>query len=498
MSQLPAYLLDIQREIEGHGRGYGLDFWETSFEILDYRKMQEVAAFGGFPVRYPHWRFGMDYERLMKTHTYGMGKIYELVINNDPCYAYLLRSNSRTEHKLVMAHVYGHNDFFKNNYWFSKTNRKMMDEMANHGTHIRRHYDSFGHTPVENFIDACLTLEDLIDPNAPFRERRAGPRSVIEEAPSETQKVPKMKAKAHMQGFINPPAFVKQQLEKMREDVKKKKCVPEEPEKDVLKFLIEFAPLEPWQRDILTIIRDEAYYFVPQRQTKIMNEGWASYWHSRMMTHDLLTNAEFIDYADVHSSTMGSQPGVINPYKLGVELYRHIEDRWNKGRYGSDYHNCADLIKKRNWDKRLGEGREKVFEVRRIYNDITFVDEFIDAEFAEAQKLFVYGFNRRTNEYVIVDRDYTKVKEKLLFSLTNFGLPYIYVTDANFNNRNELLLQHQYTGFDLQMDWAKDTMRNLHTLWTRPVHLETQVEGNRKRFSYDGKEYHEEFLRGEE
>ena len=124
-----------------------------------------------FPTRYPHWRFGMEYEQLSKGYIYGLQKIYELVINNDPCYAYLMKSNALTDQKLVMAHVYGHCDFFKNNFWFSQTNRKMMDQMANHGNRIRRHMDRFGVEEVENFIDACLSIEDLIDIHLPFIKR---------------------------------------------------------------------------------------------------------------------------------------------------------------------------------------------------------------------------------------------------------------------------------------------------------------------------------------
>ena len=130
---LPAELRDLQVEIEGHARAYGLDFYETIFEVLDYDELSEIAALGGFPTRYPHWRFGMEYEQLSKGYSYGLQKIYELVINNDPCYAYLLGSNGIVDQKLVMAHVYGHCDFFKNNIYFGHTSRKMMDETANHG-----------------------------------------------------------------------------------------------------------------------------------------------------------------------------------------------------------------------------------------------------------------------------------------------------------------------------------------------------------------------------
>ena len=126
-----------------------------------------MAAYGGFPLRYPHWRFGTEYEQLTKGYAYGLQKIYEMVINNDPCYAYLMNANALIDQKLVMAHVYGHCDFFKNNAWFSQTNRKMMDEMANHGPHPPL-LDRHGVEEVEEFIDACLCIEDLIDIHAPF------------------------------------------------------------------------------------------------------------------------------------------------------------------------------------------------------------------------------------------------------------------------------------------------------------------------------------------
>ena len=147
---LPKELADVQVEMEEHARRYGLDFFPTIFEVVDVDQLNAIAAYGGFPTRYPHWRFGMEYERLAKGYAYGLQKIYELVINNDPCYAYLLGSNSITDHKMVIAHVYGHCDFFKNNYWFSQTNRKMIDEMANHGNRIRRYMDRFGVEEVED------------------------------------------------------------------------------------------------------------------------------------------------------------------------------------------------------------------------------------------------------------------------------------------------------------------------------------------------------------
>src|SRR5262245_13350770 len=161
-------LLDWMQAIKTKAVEYGLDFFEVIYEVLPFDTMNQIAAYQGFPVRYPHWKWGMEYEKLSKRDAYGLGRIYEMVINTDPCYAYLQESNSVTDQKLVMAHVYGHADFFKHNFWFSKTNRKMLDEMANHATRVRRHIDRHGQDAVERFIDACLSLESLIDPHSVF------------------------------------------------------------------------------------------------------------------------------------------------------------------------------------------------------------------------------------------------------------------------------------------------------------------------------------------
>jgi stage V sporulation protein R len=480
-------LRKIQMEIEGYAREYGLDFYETIFEVLDFDELNEVAAYGGFPTRYPYWRFGMEYDQLSKGYAYGLQKIYEMVINNDPCYAYLLKCNHLVDQKIVIAHVYGHCDFFKNNYWFSKTNRKMMDKMANHGTKIRKFIEKFGLETVESFLDCCLSLANLIDFHSPFIKRPPSyPGAGMEDSGHLT--VQKLKAKEYMDRYINPEEYIREQKDRIREEIRLKHRFPSEPQKDVLKFLLDHAPLSRWQQEMLSIVREEAYYYAPQMQTKIMNEGWASYWHSTIMTEKVLRDSEVIDFADHHSGTLASSPGRVNPYKLGIELFRDIEDRWNRGRFGLEYEQCDDMLKKMQWDTHLNEGREKIFEVRKIHNDVTFIDTFLNQEFAEAQKLFVYQYNPRTGQNEIVDRDHRKVKEGLLFSLTNFGQPYIYVLDGNYQNRGELLLGHKWTGIELQLDHAQDTLMNVGRIWQRPTHILTVTNGKEFMISFDGKE----------
>lgn len=490
LRRLPSHLHDMQVEIEVYARQYGLDFFPIIYEVLDYKTMNEVAAYGGFPTRYPHWRFGMDYEQLSKGYEFGLQKIYEMVINTNPAYAYLLEGNSLVDQKIVMAHVCAHVDFFKNNYFFSKTNRKMIDGMANHAALVRRHMGRHGVDQVEDFIDICLSLENLIDPMSLYIARAAKPEDDDNDRDSPTE-VPKLRAKNYMDSYINPPEYLEAQRQKLEQEKKKQKKFPPAPERDVLGFLGQHAPLERWQRDCLEIIRKEAYYFAPQAMTKIMNEGWATYWHSKIMTEKALGAHEIIDYADACSGVLSSAPGQLNPYKLGVELFRHIEERWNKGHFGKEWEECQDIEAKHDWDRRLGLGRQRIFEVRKLYNDITFIDEFFTLDFCIDQKFYTIGHNDRSGNWQIVSREFKKVKEQLLNMLTNRGQPVISVVDGNFENRGELLLWHSHDGVDLDLPRARDTMLNIFRVWSRPVSLMTKLNDKGKLLRCDKDGYSE-------
>jgi stage V sporulation protein R len=486
------HLTSLIGEIEDYARAYGLDFFPVIFEMLDYEGINMVASYGGFPTRYPHWRFGMQYEYMQKSYGYGLHKIYEMVINNNPCYAYLLNSNQIVDQKLVIAHVYAHCDFFKNNAYFKNTNRRMMDEMANHGNRVADYMSTYGRDLVEDFIDVCSSLENLIDPNALFEPTERREDRAPDDAPP-PRDVARLKSKSYMDPFINPPAYLEQQR-KAQEEAHARQQFPSRPAKDVLRFLIEYAPLPNWKRDILSMIREEGYYFAPQAQTKIMNEGWASYWHEKIMTEKALRASELVDFADHHSSTLAVHPGQLNPYKLGYELFHDIERRWNTGCFGKDYDECDDIARKAAWKRDAGEGREKIFQVRAIYNDMTFVDEFLTEEFCRQHKLFTYSLNERNGRYEIADRDFRAVKEKLLFQLTNLGHPYVTVVDANFDNRGELYLKHRFDGVELRTDYAKATMEALYRVWTRPVHVQTVSSEAAVVLTYDGTTHRERAL----
>ena len=504
--RLPKGLARVQQQIEGIAREFGLSFFRTFFEMVDYAQMNALAAYGGFPTRYPHWRFGMEHQQFTKSYEYGLHKIYEMVINNDPTYAYLLEGNTMMDQKLVMAHVYGHADFFMNNMYFADTNRKMIDEMANHATRVWRYQERHGVERVERFIDACLTIEDLIDPAAMFANVPGGgmsaagngeqgdSRDEAEYGYSTPADVGRMPAKEYMDRYVNPPAYLKQMRERHEREKQQAQRFPARAERDVMGFILLHAPLENWERDVLSMLREESYYFLPQRQTKVMNEGWASYWHSKMMTTRILDDSEIIDYADHHAGTVATQPGRLNPYKLGIELFRDIERRWNAGQFGPEWDSCESMAERANWDRKLGLGLEKIYEIRRIHCDTTFLDEFLTPEFCIEQQLFVSKQEPKTKQRVIDTRQFDKVKQYLLFQFTNGGRPVIEIVDANFSNRGELLLLHRHVGVDLRWDWAEEVLQQLTHLWKRPVKIETLRGDKPVRLGHDGEKSSEESL----
>ncbi|MBL8764644.1 MAG: SpoVR family protein [Phycisphaerae bacterium] len=478
-TELSSELRAHMEAIKARAVSYGLDFFEVVFEVLPFDTMNQIAAYGGFPVRYPHWRWGMEYEKLSKRDAYGLGRIYEMVINNDPCFAYLQESNSVTDQKLVMAHVYGHADFFKHNFWFGKTNRKMMNEMANHSTRVRRHIERHGRETVERFLDACLSVEHLIDPHSVYRG--AAPAAASEDEGFHADRLP---AKEYMDPFINPASELDRQR-RVYEERKQARAArfPGEPTRDVLLFLLRHARLEDWQQDVLGIVRDEAYYFAPQAMTKIMNEGWATYWHSKLMTRHFLDASEIVQYADQHSGVVHMPPGGFNPYKIGVELWKDIELRWNTGRHGPAWERLEGIGVREAHDDGSKAGRDKIFEVRRIYNDVSFIDEFLTEDFCERHRMFQGQTDAQTGVTRVASRDFARVKRTLLHHLTNAGQPFVYVTDGNYLNRGELYLAHQWTGLEIDAAKAGETLANLRLIWGRPVHLQMRMKDDLWLFS---------------
>lgn len=449
-------------------RDFGLDFYPTVVEFLTYDQISEVAAYGGFPVRYPHWSFGEQYEELSRGYEHGYHRICEMVVNTNPCYLYCLDSNTIVDHITVIAHATGHNHFFKNNCFFSQTSQNMLNELANHGTRIRNYSSEFGKEVVGKFIDRCLMIDTLVDPAAAWKKREV--RDIVFRPKREYQFPRRIKVdRDYMEDWINTKEWKQQENERIEhEELMKQIGVFENPTKDIMGFIKDNAPLNRMEQDILSMLYEEALYFAPQRQTKTINEGFASWVDSGIMArYGLAEDSGIHDYAHHKAGVLGGKFSM-NPYKLGYQLLCDIEERYNKGRYGKAYDECEDIQKKKNWDLNLGEGHDKVFEVCKHYNDVTLISEFFDQEFCDKYEFFHWQ-KFPNGEYKIIDRDANKIKQLLLKSKLNGGLPEIQLVDPNHKNKRIFLMEHKWDGRTLLKNYTEDTLKALSKLWKGPT-----------------------------
>ncbi|HXG64457.1 MAG TPA: SpoVR family protein [Blastocatellia bacterium] len=454
---------------------FGLDPYPVHFEIVPATVMYEVGSYA-LPGRYSHWTFGKAYHRMKMMYDYGLSKIYEVVINSNPSYAFLLETNSLIQNKLVIAHVLGHVDFFKNNVYFSKTNRRMIDEAAIHARRMAEYEFTYGRKVVEEFLDAVLSIEEHIDPNF-----------FIKKEASDARKKKDKNAGKRREGRYDD-LMTEDELglggtgDSDSEDDHRHKPSLERPEKDLVYFLMKNSPvLTDWQRDVMAMLHQEMEYFVPQMQTKTMNEGWASYWHSRIMREMDLTTDEHMEFASLHSGVVSPHKGQLNPYYLGYKIFEDIEKRWDN----------PTKEEREKFGRKGGEGREKIFEVRELDNDTSFLRNYLTEELCEELDLFVFELVDE-EEWTVTEKKWEKVRDQLVANMTNFGFPYIEVTDGDYDGNRELYLMHRYEGVELDMKYARKTLEYVHKLWGRDVHLETVVDGEPMILHYDGNEHSED------
>ncbi|TBL70108.1 SpoVR family protein [Paenibacillus thalictri] len=460
-------------EITEIATGFGLDFYPMRYEICPADIIYTFGAYG-MPTRFSHWSFGKSFHKMKTQYDFGLSKIYELVINSDPCYAFLLDGNSLIQNKLIVAHVLAHCDFFKNNVRFSKTNRNMVESMSATAERIRQYEIEYGTDRVEKFIDAVLGIQEHVDPiiTKPYRggQQRQDRKPAVEET------------KERKFGYEDLWDLDHSKADQA-ESKDDRKRFPAKPEKDLLLFIEEHAPyMEHWQRDILTMLRDEMLYFWPQIETKIMNEGWASYWHQRIVRELDLAEDETIEYAKLNSSVVIPSRHSLNPYYLGLKIFEDIEKRWDN-----------PTPEERSRDHREpGHGRSKIFEVREFDSDISFIRNYMTKQLVD--ELDLYVFEKKGQEWKITDKTWENIRDQLVYSRVNGGFPYIVVQDGDFLRSGELYLKHMYEGVELDLKYVERTMPYIHQLWGKNIHLETVVEDKPVLFSYDGKKHNRKFL----
>ncbi|WP_418790054.1 SpoVR family protein [Phosphitispora sp. TUW77] len=453
-------------QISAKAKEFGLDFYDMRFEIVPSDIIYTFGAYG-MPNRYSHWSFGKAFHRMKTQYDYNLSKIYELVINSNPCYAFLLDGNSLIQNKMVAAHVYAHCDFFKHNQWFRHTSRNMVESMSRNAERIREYEFKFGRERVEALLDSAMAIQEHIDPRYNIGRKRA--------SQNKKDKDNKSTQKNNLETPYDDLWNIGVQKEENTSIFKKKKKFPLEPDKDILGFISEHSnALDDWERDVLFIIKEEMLYFWPQVETKIMNEGWATLWHSRIMREINLNEDETIEYAKMHSGVVQKSRSGLNPYHLGLKIWEDIEKRWDK----------PSEEEKKKYGRSGGQGRKKIFEVRETENDISFIRNYLTKELVEELDLFL--FQKVYTKWQVVETEWEKVREGLITLLTNGGFPYIVVVDGNYKCNGELYLCHSHDGSDLDLYYLEKTLPFVYRLWGRTVYLETVVDHKKLLYSYNG------------
>ncbi len=438
------------RQIEEIAEESGLDCYEQEFWFVSYEEMMSYEAYSGMPSHYPHWSYGKAYERIRTLNKYNLsGLPYEIVINSNPCIAYLMKDNSLLLQILTMAHVYAHNDFFKNNRLFRLGTRAehTVEMFKNHAERVRDYVKdpSIGCIEVERVLNAAHALRYQC-------ERIIGIKKLQADELRERVKSSNKRSASDFPLLEPKPTYT---------DEPDLRRLPLEPEEDLLFFISTYGRLEPWQKDIIDIVREETRYFIPQIETKIINEGWASFWHYMILKKLGLPQKLYFEFLRRHNQIIKPYEGRINPYFLGFKIF-------------------MDLYEKNDGNT------QKIFEVRSVERDETFIRRYLTKELCAELKLFEY--EKHGSEYVVSevadDKGWMKIRNTIASS-TGFGsLPVVRVIDWN-QKENTLLLEHMYDGRELDLQYANETLKHLVDLWEGRVILNTVAEGKKKSIMCD-------------
>lgn len=402
MKELEAYNEKIEKLV----MEIGLDCYPQEFEIISFEDMLCYEAYVGMPSHYSHWSYGKAYDRLKTSYKYNLsGLPYEMVINSDPCIAYLMKDNTLLLQVLTIAHVYGHNDFFKNNYLFQKhTNAKLtIEHFKNHADRIRSYIQdpSIGYEAVESILDAAHSI------------------------------------RYQCHSFRNKPFEPNEKIEF--------------PYDNLLEFIAQFGKLESWQQDILNIVMEESRYFMPQIETKIMNEGWATFWHYTILSRLGLDQGMAIEFYKVHNGVICQHPGQLNPYYLGFKIWQSLYEH-----YDGDF--------------------KKLSEIRHLERDASFIRKYLTYDLCLESHLCELKEEER---YYVVsevsnDEGWKNIRNTLANSVGMSGIPVIQVREVQEMDHT-LVLEHIQDDKELNLSYATETLKYIQTLWGGKVELYTSL-----------------------
>jgi len=431
------------RRIEDLAARSGLKFHPVDFEAVPDSFMMEIAVYG-LPVRMPHWSFGVRYiYQLIQRHM-GHSRLFEVVFPGNPGHAYLADSNGLAENILVTAHVLGHADFSRNNLLFKRcqeqVSERIVEHAANHARQISAAIETYGAQRVEVVLDAALALEQHIDVDQSLRRARypeylEDPKALVDDSFRKrfAQLEPAGAATAH--------------------EARKRAPVPPHPEKDLLWFLAHYAPeMESWERDIFLAVREESFYFYPVFATQIMNEGWASYWHARLLREaDFVPQQAYVDAIKCHSDVVrpvAAEQQVslsINPYHLGFVMWEKIVEQ---------------------------DGLPAARAIMEQDDDFAFVRNHLTRELADELGLFRYS-TRSDGQIKVLEPDLTALHEAVLGPKYNFGAPIVSATRVRNDGTLELMHDSAVDGRGLDLERSRKVLDYVQRVWRRPIVLST-------------------------
>jgi stage V sporulation protein R len=434
---------DYQSRIEKLAKELGLSYHPVDFEAVPSSFMMEISVYG-LPVRMPHWSFGTRYIYQLIQHRMGNSKLFEVVFPGNPGHAYLANSNSLAENVLVTAHVLGHADFSRNNIVFRNSQNQVgehiVEHAANHARQIGRAIEEYGLPRVEAVLDAALALEQHIDMQHALRRERYPEYLAPKAEPIDNDFRKRFAALDPAQSSSSGPS-------------RQRAPVPPHLERDLLWFMAQYAPeLEGWERDIFLAVREESFYFYPVFATQIMNEGWASYWHARLLREaNFLPQNAYVDAIKCHSDVVRPIAGEqqvalgVNPYHLGFSMWEKIVEK---------------------------QGIEKAREIMQQDDDFSFVRNYLDFELAEQLKMFRY--DAESNGSIrVAENDLHQLHEALLAPKYNFGAPTVAAKHIRVDGTLELLHDHKTDGRGLDPERGKKVLEYMQKVWRRPVILHT-------------------------
>jgi len=421
----------------------GLSFDPVEFEAVPDSFMMEIAVYG-LPVRMPHWSFGVRYiYQLIQRHM-GHSRIFEVVFPGNPGHAYLAQSNGVAENVLVTAHVLGHADFSHNNLLFRRcqadVSEHIVEHAANHARQIQQAIEAHGLQRVEAALDAALALEQHIDVDQRLRRERY-PEYLPDGKLLVDDEFQRRFASLDPAGAAS--AFAS----------RKRAPVPPHPERDLLWFIATYAPeMESWERDVFLAVREESFYFYPVFATQIMNEGWASYWHARLLREaDFVPQQAYLDAIKCHSDVVrpiaaGQQVALaVNPYHLGFSMWERIIEK---------------------------EGLEAARRIMREDDDFSFVRNHLTRELAEELGLFRYNA-REDGQVKVLATDLNVLHDTLLAPKYNFGAPTISAAHVRTDGTLELVHDHATDGRGIDVERGRKVLEYVRRVWRRPVVLNT-------------------------